>query len=139
MIILDTNVISALMRPEQNGQVVAWLDRQPRLSVWTTAINILAASYGLRIMSAGRRRDGLMAAMERLVTQALEGRVLAFDHAAAEAAAALAAARADRGQPIDTHDTQIAGIALAWRATIATRNVRHFDDAALHVVDPWSA
>ncbi len=80
-----------------------------------------------------------MAAMERLVSEALEGRVLAFDRSAAEAAAALAADRAQRGQIVDTHDTQIAGIALASRAAIATRNVKHFVDASLHVIDPWSA
>lgn len=138
MIILDTNVISALMRPDINRKVVLWLDRQPRLSVWTTAIAVLEAEYGLAIMPAGRRREALTAAMRRLTGEIFDGRVLAFDHSAAQAAAALAADRARGGQIVDAHDTQIAGIAMAWRATLATRNVKHFADAALSVIDPWS-
>jgi predicted nucleic acid-binding protein len=138
MIILDTNVVSALMRPTANREVASWLDRQPRLSIWTTAITVLEAEYGLEIMPAGRRREILTAAMHRLTNEILDGRVLAFDYSAAQAAATLAAYRARRGQPVDTHDTQIAGIALVWRAAIATRNVKHFADAGLSVINPWA-
>ena len=137
MIIQDTNVISALMRPDANRKVVSWLDRQPRLSVWTTAITILQAEYGLAIMLAGRQRQALTAAMRRLTGEIFDGRVLAFDHSAAQAAASLAADRARRGQIVDAHGTQIAGIVLAWRAALATRNVKHFADAGLSVINPW--
>jgi predicted nucleic acid-binding protein len=113
MIILDTNVISALMRPDANRKVVSWLDRQPRLSVWTTAITVLEAEYGLAIMPASRRREVLTAAMRLLTGEIFDGRVLAFDHSAAQAAASLAADHARRGQIVDAHDTHLAGIALA--------------------------
>ena len=137
MIVLDTNVLSALMRKAPEGPVVAWLDRQPAESVWITSITMFEARLGLALLPSGRRRQALEAAFARLLEEDLQNRVLDFDSAAATEAASLAAERQEAGRPVDIRDTQIAGIALARRATLATRNVRHFADLKVPVVDPW--
>jgi len=139
MIILDTNVLSALMYTRPEAPVVAWLDRQPAESVWITTITLFEARLGLALLPTGRRRQTLEAAFARLLKEDLENRVLDFDSAAAAEAAALAAKRQKAGRPVDMRDTQIAGIALARRATLATRNVRHFGDLKIPIVDPWAA
>jgi toxin FitB len=138
MIILDTNVLSALMRPEPDAPVVAWLDLQPADSVWITSVTLFETRFGLAVLETGRRRKALEAAFERLLNEHLENRVLDFDSSAAVEAASLAASRHKAGRPIDVRDTQIAGIALARRASLATRNVKHFSDLKVPVVDPWS-
>ena len=137
MIVLDTNVLSALMRQVPEAQVVEWLDRQPAESVWITSITLFEARLGLALLPKGRRQQTLEAAFARLLEEDLENRVLDFDSTAATEAASLAAARQKAGRPVDMRDTQIAGIALARRATLATRNVRHFRDLNVPVVDPW--
>jgi len=139
MIILDTNVLSALMRTVPDAHVVAWLDRQPAESVWITSITLFEAYLGLALLPSGRRRRTLEAAFARLLQEDLENRVLDFDSAAATEVASLAAARQKSGRPVDLRDTQIAGNALARRATLATRNVRHFRDLRILIVDPWAA
>jgi len=139
VIILDTNVLSALMRTVPEAPVVAWLDRQPAESVWITSITLFEAYLGLALLPSGRRRQTLEAAFARLLNEDLEKRVLDFDSAAATEAASLAAARQKNGRQVDMRDTQIAGIALARRATLATRNVRHFTDLKILLVDPWTA
>ena len=119
--------------------MVSWLDRQPAESVWITSITLFEAYLGLALLPSGRRRRALEAAFARLLQEDLENRVLDFDSAAATEAASLAAARQKNGRPVDLRDTQIAGIALARRATLATRNVRHFRDLKILIVDPWAA
>lgn len=138
MIILDTNVVSQLMTGP-DASVLAWLDRQPWTSLWTTAITVLEIRSGLAIMPAGRRQSNRKAAFDVLIAKNFESRVLPFDQAAAEETALLIGARKRAGRPGELRDAMIAGIALAQRATLATRNVRHFDDLAVQVVDPWSA
>jgi predicted nucleic acid-binding protein len=137
MIILDTNVLSALMREVPETPVVAWLDRQAAESVWITSITLFEACLGLALLPKGRRQRTLEAAFAHLLREDFENRVLDFDSVAATEAAALAAERQKAGRPIDMRDTQIAGIALARRATLATRNVRHFGDLHVPVIDPW--
>jgi predicted nucleic acid-binding protein len=137
VIILDTNVLSALMRKVPEAPVVAWLDRQPPESIWITSITLFEAHFGLALLPKGRRRQTLEEAFARLLAEDLDNHVLDFDTAAALEAAALAADRQRAGLPVDMRDTLIAGIALARRATLATRNVRHFRDLTVPVVDPW--
>jgi predicted nucleic acid-binding protein len=139
VIILDTNVLGALMRTTPDAAVVAWLDRQPAESIWITSVTLFEARFGLALLPSGRRRQRLESAFARLLQQDLENRVLDFDSAAAIEAASLGTARRKRGQPVDMRDTQIAGIALARHATLATRNVRHFADLKISIVDPWVA
>ena len=139
MIILDTNVLGALMRSVPDTPVVQWLDRQPAESVWITSITLFETRFGLALLPSGQRRRRLESEFDRLLREDLENRVLDFDSAAANEAASLAAARQKRGRPVDMRDTQIAGITLARHAVLATRNVRHFADLEISIVDPWVA
>ena len=137
MIILDTNVLSALMQQHPEIAVVEWLDRQSAQSIWITSITLFEAHLGIALLPKGKRRQALEAAFTQLMKIDLENRVLDFDSDAAAEAATLAAQRQRAGRPVDMRDTQIAGIALARRATLATRNVKHFQGLSVPVVDPW--
>jgi len=137
VIVLDTNVLSALMRTKPEPVVVEWLDRQPADSVWLTSITVFEARFGLALLPKGRRRTGLERAFDRVLTEDLSSRVLTLDEMAAATAAQLAADRQRAGRIVDLRDTLIAGIAQARRATIATRNTRHFDGLDVPIVDPW--
>ena len=139
MIILDTNVLSALMRKAPEGAVVDWLDRQPADSVWLSSITVFETRFGLALLPRGRRRNALERAFETVLTDDLANRVLDFDAVAAAAAAQLAADRQKAGRTVDLRDTLIAGIALARRATIATRNTKHFEGLDVPVISPWDA
>ena len=138
MVILDTNVVSALMRPRDNLNIVKWLDRLPRNEIWTTAVAILEIRFGLLIMSDGKKRSALTMQLEALLKTPLLGRVAPLDHAAAEQAASVLALRRAAGRQVETADAQIAGIALSRGASLATRNVRDFEGIGLGLVDPWS-
>jgi predicted nucleic acid-binding protein len=138
VILLDTSVIAALMLRDPDPQVVAWLDRQPAESVWTTAITVLEVRLGLELLPAGRRQQRLQEAFTRALGEDLEDRVLPFDEAAAQVAGALAARGRRAGRPVEIRDVQIAGIAAARRATIATRNAHRFETLGVTIVDPWS-
>jgi toxin FitB len=137
VIILDTNVVSALMIEEPDPIVTRWLDRYPPESVWTTAVTIFELRLGIEVLPASRKRRALEDQLSRAVNDDLEGRVLAVDFDASHRAAELSARRRARGRPIDIRDTLIAGIALSRRAELATHNVRHFADLDLAVTDPW--
>ena len=136
MMILDTNVISALMRQSPEQPVVEWLNRQPRMSIWTTSVTIFEIRLGLHIMAPGKRRSLLLSSFEAAL-QAVGNRIASFDPAAAEQAAELAAMRRKKGRTGELRDTMIAGIVLANHATLATRNIAHFQDLSAQVVDPW--
>lgn len=138
VILLDTNVLSALMRTRPDPVVVAWLDAQAPDSIWTTAVTVFEIRFGIELLPPSRRRKALEAAFDAMLRDDLSGRVAAFDSAAAEEAATLAARRQRRDRSVDLRDTQIAGIALARRAALATGNVRHFDGLNVHVVSPWA-
>lgn len=137
MIVLDTNVLSALMQKAPEPLVVDWLDHQPAESVWITTVTLFEARLGLALLPDGRRRKALEAAFNHLLLEDLEGRVLDFDRPSAEAAATLAAERQRKGRAVDIRDTQIAGIVIARRAKLATRNIKHFSDLKVEVVNPW--
>ena len=138
MTILDTNVLSALMRQTPDRNVVAWLDQQPRTSVWTTSVTVLEIRFGLQIMPAGKRRKLLLESFAVLLEK-IGQRVAAFDSAAAQMAGDLMADRHKKGRPGDLRDTMIAGIVLAHHATLATRNTVHFDDISAPLINPWTA
>jgi toxin FitB len=137
MIILDTNVFSALMRNPADQAVVQWLDQQPRLSVWTTSITILEIQFGIAIMPSGKRRRQLGEAFAKAIDGLFERRVADFDSEAAHEAATLMSMRQQKGRAGDLRDAMIGGIALARHATLATRNTRHFDDLSILIVNPW--
>lgn len=139
MIILDTNVLSALMQTDVDPAVVSWLDAQRAESIWLTSITIFEARYGLALLPDGRKKLSLQDRFEVLLRDDFKHQVLMFDSAAADQAALLSAQRKAQGHPVDMRDTFVADIAQAKRATLATRNVRHFDDVSVPVVNPWAA
>jgi predicted nucleic acid-binding protein len=138
VIILDTNVLSALMRQVPDVKVVTWLDTQSRTSVWTTSVTVLEIRFGLQIMATGKRRSLLSEAFENLLEN-MGHRIASFDDDAALQAANLMASRQRKGRPVELRDTMIAGIVLARHASLATRNVTHFEDLTVPVLNPWSA
>lgn len=138
MIVLDTNVVSALMRHEPDPAVVTWLDSLPVESIWTTSVTVFEVRLGLEILAAGRRRRQLEDAFAKALEEDFENRVLPFDQAAAQAAGRIAAERRSAGRPVEIRDVQIAGIVNVRKATLATRNTRHFEGCGLVLVDPWS-
>ncbi len=138
MIILDTNVLSALALEQPDLTIANWLDRQSAQSVWTTSITIYELTFGVELLAESRKRRRLESALDRLVEEALEGRVLPFDALSAKFAGALSAGERRRGRVVEIRDAQIAGVAMARKATLATRNVRHFQGTGLTLVNPWS-
>jgi predicted nucleic acid-binding protein len=122
--------------PDRN--VVTWLDRQPRVSIWTTSITVLEIRFGLQIMPGGKRRSALIQSFGELLEK-IDHRVALFDVAAAEQAGDLMAFRHKKGRPGDLRDTMIAGIAMAHHATLATRNTAHFEDVSVPLIDPWAS
>jgi predicted nucleic acid-binding protein len=138
MIILDTNVLSALTRRIPDASVVAWLDQQPRTSIWTTSVTIFEIRFGLQIMPAGKRKTTLTTALEEIFSK-INHRIASFDAAAAQRAADLTAIRHRKGRPVALRDTMIAGIVLTHNATLATGNTAHFADLAARIVNPWTA
>jgi predicted nucleic acid-binding protein len=139
MIVLDTNVVSEFMLPKPDARVIRWLDEQPRASIWTSSVTVFEIRFGLETMPAGKRQASLAAWFEGWLVEVVQQRIAIYDEAAARAAANLASQREKRGRPGELRDTMIAGIVLASRAALATRNVRHFDDIAKSVVNPWEA
>lgn len=126
------------MRNVPDKNVIAWLDLQPRSSIWTTSITIREINVGLQIMPAGRKRTELSEEFARLV-DSIDHRIAVFDEEAARLAANLTAHRQKKGRVGEVRDTMIAGIVLARHASLATRNVTHFSDISATVVNPWVA
>ncbi len=139
MIVLDTNVVSALMRKDADPVAVAWLDRQPPELVWITAVTAFEVHFGLELLPPGRRRRRLEDAFARALEEDFEGRVLPFEQRAARQAGLIAARGQKAGRAVEIRDAQIAGIVSCRRATLATRNTRHFVDLGIALVDPWAA
>ena len=137
MILLDTDVVSEFMRIRPERSVVQWLDRQPPSSIWITSITLMEIRYGLQSMPRGHRQETMAKTFELLLDERLDRRVASFDNEAAQHAANLMTARKAKGRLGEVKDTLIAGIALATRATLATRNTAHFADLSVRVVNPW--
>ncbi|QEG37056.1 type II toxin-antitoxin system VapC family toxin [Bythopirellula goksoeyrii] len=137
MIVLDTNVISALMRSTPDERVVNWLNAQPSESIWTSSICVFEIMFGLQTMAKGKRRRALEDAFEKVLEQDLEGRVLDFDATAAFEAAIISAKLRSIGRSVEIRDVQIAGIVEARHGTLSTRNTQHFVDTGIPLVNPW--
>jgi predicted nucleic acid-binding protein len=139
MIVLDTNVVSALMLPGSNPAIVSWLDRQPASAIWITAVSLLEVRSGLFLLPDGRRKRGLLEQFDRLLSDVIANRILPFDRSAAETAASVSAKRVAVGRTIDGMDTLIAGIVVSRHATLATRNIKHFSDLGVPLINPWES
>lgn len=138
MIILDTNVLSELMRPRPDPSVVDWVAAQSASAIYTTSITQAEILHGLMLLPPGRRRRALEAAAEAMFAEDFEGRVLAFGGEAARPYAEIASARRRAGRPISHFESQIAAIARVTGAAIATRNVADFEGCGPRIVNPWS-
>lgn len=139
MIVLDTNVLSEIMSPSPAPAVHQWLSRQANDRIYTTAISMAEIFQGIELLSVGKRRSALLAAAHKLFSSVLPGRVLSFDETAAQAYAPIAVERRKRGKPISLFDAQIAAIAKVREATVATRNVRDFENCGVRLINPWEA
>ncbi len=137
MLVLDTNVISELMRAKPEPAVIAWLDSQSPGSVWITSVTVFEVSFGLNSLPNGKRRRALQDAFANMLAEELEQHVLDFDQAAAERAGEISAELHRLGRTVEVRDVQIAGIVSVRQATLATRNVKHFQDTGIEVVNPW--
>ncbi len=137
MIVLDTNVLFALMRDTPDPVVVEWLDDQPTESIWTTSVTVFEIRTGIELLAPSRRRKRLDETFSQLLEEALDGRVQSFDLTAAIAARTIAATRQRAGRAVEIRDVQIAGIAISRHATVATRNTHHFDGTSIDVINPW--
>lgn len=136
MTVLDANGLSALMRHESDSVVVACLDGQPAGSIWTTAVTGFEIRFGIEILASGRRRRSLEDAFAGMLEPDFDGGVLPFDRSVAQAAAAIATRQRQAGNPVEIRGVRIAGIAAAGKATLATRNTRHFVKTGIEFVDP---
>lgn len=139
MIVLDTNVVSELMRPQPNSAVEAWVADRAATTLFLSAVSEAELLYGVAIMPAGQRRDALESEVEAMLRDDFAGRVLPFDSDAARAYAEIAASRRAAGRPVSQSEGQIAAIARSRGMAVATRNVRHFDGMAVDLIDPWAA
>ena len=139
MILLDTNVLSELMRPVPAGAVETWMSAQPAAGMFISAITEAELRYGLALLPEGQRQRRLLAQAEAMLAEDFAGRILPFDSAAAAAYAPIAAARRLFGRPISQADAQIAAIAASRGAVLATRNVADFEGCGIAVLDPWAA
>lgn len=138
MIVLDTNVISELVRREPSPIVLRNLRRLSSRDLYTTAITEAEIRFGLAILPRGRKHTALRNQLDLILKQEFAGRILPFDSTAAEAYAELVARRRATGQPISVFDGQIAAITLIHGAALATRNVCDFRGFAFSLIDPWA-
>lgn len=137
MILLDTNVVSAVMAPRPEESVLRWMNDQQTDTLYLSTITIAEIGYGLHALPAGRRRQTLQGRFERFVIAGFSHRVLVFDETAAMAYGEIMAHRRRRGRPMSALDGQIAAIARANRMAIATRNVSDFEECGLEIVNPF--
>ena len=137
MIILDTNIVSELLRPEPNRTVTVWFERQDPATLHTTSVTLAEILFGLELMPDGSRRAGLTFGIGRIFATRFADRVLAFDQAAAVTYASIRAGRRKSGRPMTEFDGQIAAIARSRNAVLATRNTRDFTGCGIELVDPW--
>ena len=139
MKILDTNVLSELLRPKRDERVVAWVDAQPLAELFLTAITEAELRYGIAAMPNGKKKNALEADVHAILQQEFAGRILPFDSNAAIEYAAIVSQRRTLGQPISQFDAHIAAIARANRAqAIVTRNVDDFASIGVEIVNPWT-
>ncbi len=137
-VLLDTNVVSELLRPSPNPIVEGWVAGRQAADLNFSAVGEAELRYGVAVLPAGRRRDALALAIEAILREDFEDRVLPFDSAAAREYADIAASRRAAGRPVAPADCQIAAIARSRDLTVATRNVRDFADMEIELVDPWA-
>lgn len=139
MIVLDTNVISELMRGSPETAVIEWIDMHADIDLFVTAITVAELFYGIARLPNGRRKTNLATQVERMIGEDFDHRVLPFDELAAAHYGDIAADREHAGRPISIADAQIAAICRSYASTLATRNVDDFASTGITVIDPWTS
>ena len=137
MTVLDTNVISELMKRAPADRVTTWIASQPATSLYTTSVTQAEILHGIMLLPSSRKRSALEAAADAMFPEDFAGRILPFGSHAAQAYARIVTDRRRLGRPISVFDAQIAGIARSAGAAIATRNVSDYDGCGVPVIDPW--
>ncbi len=137
-VLLDTNVVSELLRPSPNPTVEGWVAERPAAELYFSAVGEAELRYGVAMLPTGQRKDALAAAIEGILREDFEGRILPFDSDAARAYANIAAAHRAAGRTVAPADCQIAAIARSQGMSVATRNVRDFGDIGIEIIDPWA-
>jgi predicted nucleic acid-binding protein len=137
VILLDTNVLSEVLKPAPSPVVWRWLAAQEPSSVFTTTITQAELLYGVESLPPGKRRMGLFAGVEKIFSEEFEDRILPFDEEAARRFAKIVAGREAMGRPISQFDAMIAAIARSRHAAVATRNTADFDHCGIRIIDPW--
>jgi toxin FitB len=137
MILLDTNIVSEVVKSAPNQHVLAWLAAEPTSGLFITTITEAELRYGVALLTPGRRRDSLAASIEKTLAVEFADRILPFDSSAAISYAEIAAGRRRSGRPISQFDAQIAAIARSRGAELATRNEADFADCGIEVINPW--
>jgi toxin FitB len=138
VIVLDTNVVSELMRPKPSAAVLDWVDRQPSAETYLTAITVAELLFGVARLPDGQRKNDLAALVEALLLEDFEHRISPFDETAAAHYADIVVRRERLGRPISTADAQIAATCRSHGAVLATRNVDDFTDIAVEIINPWT-
>lgn len=136
MIVLDTNVVSEAMRPEPNPVVVGWLNGQAAGTLYLSSVTLAELLFGIGALPAGARKNRLTQVLDRLLAL-FPGRVLPFDQEAARRYADMAATARAAGRPLPTADGYLAATAAAHSFAVATRNIQHFGDTGVELIDPW--
>lgn len=139
LLVLDTNVLSELMKAVPDERVLRWFDAHATAEFATTAINEAELLSGIALLPEGRKKRRLADATKAMIRDELGGRVFAFDSNAADALAMIVRSRTRKGKPIDFQDACIAGICKARGASILTRDRIGFDATGIVVIDPWTA
>ncbi len=140
MILLDTNVLSELMRPEPNEDVIRWVDSVPDEDIWISAVTVAEIRLGLALLPNGRRKQNLARIAEEMLKEEFSEKCLPFGFQAADEYAAIVSTRNRQGRPITVEDAQIASIAIAANLVLATRNTKDFLDInRLDLINPWEA
>lgn len=137
MIILDTNVISELMRAQPSERVLSWMSEQDGANLYIASVTAAELRLGVALLPAGKRQGDLSEALEEMLSEEFRDRVLPFDAQAAHAYAAIVVVRRSLGAPISAFDAQIAAIAAVHGARLATRNIRDFVDCGITLINPW--
>lgn len=137
MIVLDTNIISEVMRPQPNSAVLAWLNQQYSPHLFITSVSIAEIGYGLRVLSDGQRRRILQNRFEQFIAQGFEYRILNFDKPAAQVYAEIMGTRKEIGSPMSVLDAQIAAMARNYNYNLATRNIKDFDNCGIDLINPF--
>lgn len=139
MIVLDTNVLSEILRPAPDDRPLSWIAAQPRSVLFTTTVTRAELLYGAQLLPTGHRQTALLTAIRQIFSLDMAGQVLGFDNDAADHYAEIASVRKNSGKPVSQFDAMIAAMTKSRGARLATRNVKDFEDCGIEIINPWNS